>query len=188
MDYFDLNPDTPPEFSRPLRNNRMNRAINHDFDEKPNADELKALSGLLDTLNLAKMRFSGILRPIGKKGWDLTGKLGVTVTQACVVTLEPVKTRIDINIRRQFLPEPEILPETEEIDPDESDQVEVLGDVIDLGLIATEALAMALPDYPRAPDANLPSEASDGLLEKDLRKNPFSALENLRDKLSEPKT
>ena len=70
------------------------------------------------------------------------------------------------------------------LDPDEDDEIEPLGDRIDLGLVATEALALALPAYPRKPGASsgrptlgLPAtDASDAV-------KPFAALAALRGKL-----
>ena len=75
------------------------------------------------------------------------------MVQSCVVTLDPVTTRIDQPVRRTFLPEtaargPEIV-----VDPEEDDEIEPLTDRIDLGRVAVEALALALPAYPRKPGA-----------------------------------
>ena len=41
------------------------------------------------------------------------------------------------------------------VDPEEDDEVEPLGPRIDLGLVAIEALELALPAYPRKPGARL---------------------------------
>ncbi|HRO12733.1 MAG TPA: DUF177 domain-containing protein, partial [Amaricoccus sp.] len=73
------------------------------------------------------------------------------------------------------------------VDPEEDDEIEPLGDRIDLGLVATEALALALPAYPRKPGATLAEEAGepeDALPEEGGQK-PFAALAALRGKLGE---
>ena len=77
------------------------------------------------------------------------------MVQTCVVTLDPVTTRIDQPVRRTWLPD--AAPPRAEIvvAPDEDDEIEPLGDRIDLGLVAIEALALALPAYPRKPGATL---------------------------------
>ena len=64
-------------------------------------------------------------------------------------------TRIDQPVRRSWLPQ--AAPRAAEIvvAPDEDDEIEPLGDRIDLGLVAIEALALALPAYPRKPGASL---------------------------------
>lgn len=68
----------------------------------------------------------------------------------------------------------------------EDDSVEPLPDVIDVGVVATEALALALPLYPRAEGAELgeavftaPGEAP--LRDGDLK--PFAGLAALKDRL-----
>ena len=74
------------------------------------------------------------------------------------------------------------------IDPDEDDEIEPLGDRIDLGLVAIEALALALPPYPRKPGATLgpATAAARGAapLEESALK-PFAALAALRGKMGE---
>ena len=84
-------------------------------------------------------------------------------------------------MRRTFLPE--AAPSGTEIlvDPEEDDEIEPLTDRIDLGLVAVEALALALPPYPRTPGATLAGEA-DAAPEDDAPK-PFAALAALRGKL-----
>ena len=74
-------------------------------------------------------------------------------------------------------------PEGAEIEMPEDDTQEPLPEVIDLGAVMAEALALALPDYPRAPGAELgeavfaaPGVAA--LRDADLR--PFAALAKLR--------
>ena len=94
---------------------------------------------------MRKLRFAGRLVRLAGGGWQLDAELGATVIQTCVVTLDPVTTRIDQPVRRTFLPE--AAPRGAEIvvSPDEDDEIEPLGDRIDLGLVAIEALALALP-------------------------------------------
>ena len=72
------------------------------------------------------------------------------------------------------------------VDPDEDDEIEPLGDRIDLGLVAIEALALALPAYPRKPGASFgPAALADAGMapvdESELK--PFAALAALRGKM-----
>ena len=79
----------------------------------------------------------------------LLAELGATVSQACVVTLNPVTTRIDEPVERTYLEDMPDPPEGEEIEmPDET--VEPLPAALDLGAVMAEALALALPPWPRA--------------------------------------
>jgi uncharacterized metal-binding protein YceD (DUF177 family) len=168
------------EFSRPVELERLAKNAPYRFDEEATADERTALARLFDAVSVQKFRFSGELRPLGTKSWVLEGDLGATVTQACVVTLAPVKTRIDNEVRRRYVPEIEV-------DTDD-DEVEALGPVIDLGLVATEAASLALPDYPKAPGAELVRRDFAGLgIEPltDETAKPFAGLKALKDKLAE---
>ena len=69
------------------------------------------------------------------------GGLGATVTQACVVTLAPVITRIEETVTRRYLADmPE--PEGEEVEMPEDDSAEPLPVIIDPGAVMIEALAL----------------------------------------------
>ncbi len=65
---------------------------------------------------------------------------------------------------------------------EEDEDIEPLGDRIDLGLVAIEALALALPPYPRKEGAALAETLPDDAEETETVK-PFAALAALRDKL-----
>ena len=170
------NPSTPsetPEFSHVVEFATLRDGT--DFDIAPTPAEAKALARLMDANSLRKMRFRGRLVPFGAKGWDLQATLGATVVQPCIVTLEPVTTRIDEPVHRRFLPAAEAAGT-------DDDEIEPLGDRVDLGLIATEALALALPDYPRKPGAVLPAEVAD---DDDEVERPFAALAAMRNKMGD---
>ena len=78
------------------------------------------------------------------------------MVQPCVVTLDPVTTRIDQPLRRIWLPETGAARRPRSwLAADAEEEPEALGDRIDLGLVATEALALAVPAYPRKPGAAL---------------------------------
>ena len=120
----------------------------------PTPEEAAALARLMGALAVRKMRLRGRLTPL-PKGWQLDATLGATVVQPCVVTLEPVTTRVDQPVRRRYLPMAERGTAVQQFDAEDDDDVEPLGERIDIGLVATEALALALPAYPRKPGASL---------------------------------
>jgi uncharacterized metal-binding protein YceD (DUF177 family) len=178
----ELIPHAPdnPEFARVIELRQLRDLEAFDFDIAPTPAEAEALARLLDARAVRKLRFAGRLTPVAGGGWQLDGALGATVVQTCVVTLDPVTTRIDQPVRRTWLPE--TAPRAAEIvvDPDEDDEIEPLGDRIDLGRVATEALALALPAYPRKPGATFGNEMAP-IDESELK--PFAALAALRGKL-----
>jgi len=124
------------------------------FTLAPEAGVLAELARELDVETLRKLRFEGEIKARGKRDWTLSGKLGFTVVQPCVVTLEPVTTRIDTTVERLFLADlPE--PEASEVEMGEDDSIEQLGDVIDPFEVMVESVALHLPQYPRKADAEL---------------------------------
>lgn len=155
------------------------------FRVAPPRERLEAIRAELGLLGLRKLRFEGDLRAAGDGDWRLAAKLGATVTQACVVTLAPVTTRIDETVARRLL-----RGWSPAADPDAQDETALddttdpLGEQIDLEEMAREALALALPDYPRAEgaalDAGLASGDEDGDGE---RPRPFAALAGLKARL-----
>lgn len=186
----DLSRQAPdnPDFARVLEVKALPETGDFAFDITPEPAEAEALARLMGARSLRKMRFQGRLSPLSGSGWGLEGKLGATVVQTCVVSLEPVTTRVDTSVRRRFLPNHALAAAAAAgvvVSLDEDDEVEPLGPRIDLGLVATEALALALPDYPRKADAELSSASGgDGAADDEPAPRPFASLAALRDKLS----
>lgn len=142
---------------------------------------LKALAEDLDILDVRKLTFKGELVPKGRHDWELTATLGASVVQACIVTLAPVQTRIDEPVVRRYLADMP-MPEGDEIEMPEDDTVEPLPQVIDAGAVMAEALALALPLYPRAAGAELGAvqgtpPGAEPIVEEKLR--PFAGLADL---------
>ncbi len=151
----------------------------------PTADERKAVADHLGIVGVKKLRFAGELAPTGRKDWALTAELGATVVQDCVVTLAPVTTRIDETLHRSYLADmPEI--DAAEIEMPEDDTAEPLPETLDLAQVMIEALALALPLYPRVEGANLETRVFTEpgvtpMTEDDAK--PFAGLGALRDRL-----
>lgn len=182
----ELIPRSPdnPEFARVIEVRTLSAVDGFDFDIAPTPAEAAALARLLGAQAVRKLRFAGRLSPIERGGWALDGALGATVVQTCVVTLEPVTTRVDQPLRRRFLPSTAAQAAELVVDPDEDDEIEPLGDRIDLGLVAVEALALALPAYPRKEGAVL-GEAAARTSDDEDEPKPFAALAALRRKMGD---
>ena len=166
---------------------RLNGRREHRFKVDLSPARTAELAGRLGVSDLRKLRFEGKLIPQGKKDWRLKAELGATVVQECVVTLDPVTTRIDEVVERQYLAElPE--PSGEEMEMTDDDSIESLPDVIDLTDVLEESLVLAVPDYPRKEGAEaaqtLVSEPGTvPLSDEDVK--PFAGLAALRDKLAD---
>ena len=155
------------------------------FALEPDAQTRAAIAGELDLIELKKLRFEGTLTPRGRHDWRLDADLGATVVQPCVVTLDPVTTRLDETVARSYLADWHE-PEGDEVEMPEDDTTEALPDVIDLGRVMIEALALALPLYPRAPGV-APVEVvvtEPGVAPlTDEAARPFAGLKALKDRL-----
>jgi uncharacterized metal-binding protein YceD (DUF177 family) len=171
-----------PEFPRVIDLARLRDVTEFPFDIAPSETEAQAIARLMDARSVRKLRFAGRLMPVSRGGWQLEGRLGATVTQTCVVTLDPVTTRVDQDVRRLYLPDAAPAGADVILLPDEDEEIEPLPHRLDLGLVAVEALALALPAYPRKEGASL---TEIGYGEESEVVKPFAALAALRDKLGE---
>lgn len=184
-------PDNP-DFARVLGVSRLRGLTEIEFDISPDAAESAALARLMGAQALRKLRFAGRLTAAADGAWRLEGVLGATVIQTCVVSLDPVTTRVDVPVARLFVPgAPAAGAEIVVVgdDADAEDEIEPLGAAIDLGLVATEALVLALPAYPRRADARLEVAASAPAgaapLPEEAEVKPFAGLAALRAKMDD---
>ncbi len=176
---------SPDPFSHILPVHELKRGRSREISLVPDGAALAGLREALGLLGLRKVSLRGMLRPEGRRDWRLEAVLGATVTQPCVVTLAPVTTRIDEPVERVWRAEPE-MPEGDEVEMPEDVSEEPLGREIDLGAVLSEALALALPDWPRAPGAELgeavyTAPGATPMRDEDAR--PFAGLAGLRDAL-----
>lgn len=155
------------------------------FALQPTSEERAAVAAELGILGIKKLRFAGTLAPQGKRDWRLEAALGATVVQECVVTLDPVTSRIDEDVVRSYLSD---LPEVTagEIEMPEDDTQEPLPDTLDLAEVMIEALSLALPPYPRSEGASLGEAvfAESGVVPmRDEDTKPFAGLAALRESI-----
>jgi hypothetical protein len=115
----------------------------------------------------------------GRDGFRVSGAVSATVRQTCVVTLEPLVNQISEPFEVDFAPVRDTnLSESNEmeLDADAPDEPEPLvGNSIDLGLLATEFLILGVDPYPRKADADFVAPA-----EGDAAGHPFAALAALK--------
>lgn len=156
------------------------------FELKPGPEARAALADALGVSAIRKLRFAGRVEPEGSRDWRLTAELGATVVQPCVVTFEPVTTRIDERVERRYVADLPALPDGDEIEMPEDD-MEPLPGALDIGEVMVEALSLSLPSFPRAEGVE-PVEIAVSepgvapLSDADVR--PFAGLKSLRDKLA----
>jgi len=156
------------------------------FSIEPTTAERAELADAMGITAIRKLRFDGHVSPEGARDWTLQGTLGATVVQPCVVTLEPVTTRIDTSVLRRYLRDMPDLSEASEAEMPEDDTIEPLPETVDLSAVMAEALALALPDFPRAEDVEpveirVTEEGKTAMTDEDAK--PFAGLADLRDSL-----
>ncbi len=156
------------------------------FDLRLDAAGRQALVADLGLTALPRLHLKGEIRPVGRGDFELVAQLEALAVQPCAVTLAPVETRVSEPVLRRYV-ENMVWPEAEEVEMPEDDSAEPMPERIDLREVATEALALALPDYPRAEGAELgeavfADEGAEPLRDADLK--PFAALSALRDTMT----
>lgn len=178
----------PPKRPSPhaLRVSELSQSVETAFALRPDRAAMDEMARALDLSGLRKLSFEGTVTPLGQSDWQLTAHLGATVIQPCVVTLDPVTTRIDTEITRRFTAD-YAEPQETEIEMPEDETVEPLGAWIDPAAVMQEALALNVPDYPRKETAELGQivHAEPGttpMTDDDAK--PFAGLAGLRQKLA----
>jgi uncharacterized metal-binding protein YceD (DUF177 family) len=141
------------------------------------------LAGLRD-IPSAEANFDVVPKSGGRV--HVTGRVRARVGQTCVVTLDPIESEIDEEVDLTFAPEAEArrLADLIEEGQDDAEPAEVadppeaiVGGIIDLGRIATDALYLAIDPYPRKPGAVFETE----VVAPDPEDHPFAALKALQD-------
>ncbi|MEK7246115.1 MAG: DUF177 domain-containing protein, partial [Pseudomonadota bacterium] len=117
---------------------------------------------------------------------SLSGRFKAEVVQACVVTLEPVRTTIEARFVRFYSPSAPSSAETLDeifVDPEADEPPESLdGGFVDVGEVVAEALGLEIDPFPRAPGAVFaaaspePPEAAINL----EKSGPFAVLAKLK--------
>jgi len=158
-----------------------------DVHVEADARERQALAALWQVVSLETLSADLKIRRWKKDGVKVMGHIRGDVTQACVVTLEPVAYEIDEEIDQIYVPEGSALariPANDQgemiIDPDGPDLPETFGgDAIDIGAIVAEFAAMGLEPYPRKPGVEFAShiENPEGA---DAKPSPFAVLKGLK--------
>jgi len=141
-----------PEFSRPVELGRLGgREALYPIAATP--VEREALARRFDLLALEQLEAEIRLERLARGIVRLTGRLQAEVVQACVVSLEPVTSRLSEEFAVLYGPG----DSGEAVVMDyESEIVEPLeGNVIDIGEAVAQQLALALDPYPRAAGASL---------------------------------
>lgn len=178
-------PDPIP-FARPFPVSRVS-SVSFDMHLEANEDERRALAGFWEVESVESLAGDLTISPWRRDGVRVRGEVAAHLTQACVVTLEPIESDIVEAIDATFLPEnsKHFRRQTNEegelvIDPDGPDEPEPFtGGEIDLGALVAEAIALSIDPYPRKEGAALPETPAEAEEEEEERPaSPFAALKD----------
>lgn len=150
-------------------------------------EERRELTALLGILSVDSLTADLTVRRWKRDGVEVEGRLRAKVTQACVVTTEPVPEAINERIEVIFVPDgsklSRIAPQDDgelHLDPEGADIPETFaGDRIDLGAYLTEVVGLALDPYPRSDGAEFQEMDTDPDPQGG-RVSPFAALSQLK--------
>lgn len=164
-----------PEFSRQvpldqIRDKPFARRI------EATAEEREKLSRRFDLLVLDRLVAEVGLRRQNAEIILLEAKFEAEFEQCCTVTLEPVRGAVSDHFSLIYGPAPQNQEEFI-LSGDEPAFEPLYGDAIDIGEAVAQGLSLALPVFPRDPDAMI-----DGVDEAEPFEGPFAALARLRTK------
>jgi Large ribosomal RNA subunit accumulation protein YceD len=157
---MERHPHTAAEFSRLVL---VDRLQDGELVEAITAgeEECAALAGRFGLVALDRLAAKLTLRRIGRgPAVRLEGRLVADVVQTCVLSLEPVASRIEERFAVVYAPEergPEHAGpvETLVLDSEEDWREPIVGGRIDVGEAVAQQLALALDPYPRKPGVSL---------------------------------
>lgn len=147
-------------------------------------DERLRIAQELDILSVEHVSAEVVVRAVGTGRYRMSGSVRAEVTQSCVVTLEPVQSRIDEPLSAELWSAEDIGPlaegehsvlEAEIPEPIEHGR-------IDIGRIVFEHVAAALDPYPRRPDAAFDPERLGVGEQTSKPESPFAVLAKLKPK------
>ena len=158
-------------------------------------EELVALTAALEILSCDALDVNYRVRAIAGGAFRLDGRFTARVTQACVVSLEPVADRMTGEFDVEFRPDVAARPhgqdsgDEETVDPFADVEIEAIENgIIDTGRVVFEEVASLLNPYPRAAGSQFdwqdPQLAAPGGVPRP--DSPFAKLAVLRGKKPPP--
>lgn len=168
---------TAPVLSRPVDVRRL-PGDGETVTIDAGAAEREALARELGIPAIERLEAAVTVTP-ARGGARVRGRVSATVVQTCVVSLDPfeatVEEDIDVRFRRQKAPAPGAEIDLDAVAEDGPEPLE--GDIIDVGALVAEHLALGLDLYPRKPGVTFEDivEAS----EDEARPSPFAGLAGL---------
>jgi uncharacterized metal-binding protein YceD (DUF177 family) len=152
-------------------------------DLEADAAARKAMAEVAGLREVLSVRASFDVIPKRDGRFQVTGIVRARIVQTCVVTLDPIESDIDEPIEVMFAPPEQIPALSDMVDDDVESEAEIsdppepiIGGVIDLGRLATDALFLGVDPYPRKPGVVFEPQ----IAAADPEDHPFAALKALK--------
>lgn len=152
-------------------------------DVEADAAARKAMADVAGLREVFSVRASFDVTPKRDGRFQVTGHVKARIGQTCVVTLDPIENDIDEEVDLMFAPPEQIPALADLVDEDAESEAEIpdppepiVGGVIDLGRLATDALFLGVDPYPRKPGAVFEPQVTAA----DPEDHPFAALKVLK--------
>ena len=146
--------DHPPLFRRFYKAFDLSTKTPRPISAEATEEERAAVAAALGVTEISRLAVDAQLIPAGDGVWRAVGTVTADIVQSCVVTLAPVPSRMAEAFDRMFSRDAEADTAIDiDIEYDQDDPPEPLGEGVDIGEIAIEALSLGLDPYPRAPGA-----------------------------------
>lgn len=141
--------DTAPAYSLPYGLTQLRKRKTVDIRDDAGPEARAALARALDIIDIASLKVEASITPVGREQWRVAGVVRAKVVQACVVTLDPVSEIVEEAFDRRFTEDENAVGSDLDFDPVADDPPELIETGVDVGLVASEALALGLNPYPR---------------------------------------
>jgi uncharacterized metal-binding protein YceD (DUF177 family) len=151
-------------------------------------DELQRLASAIDAIAVEYFKAAYTLKPASGAQYLFDGTLTARLTQACVVTLEPVNEHLNESFSVIFAPagakEPVINDHESKAAPvlELPDIEPFTGDTLDVGRVLFELFSASIDPYPRKENAEFTWPGDGDTKARESTDNPFAALAKLKPK------
>lgn len=175
--------DTPPAFSLPYALTTLRKRKTVEVHTQADDDVRADVARAMDLLDVPSLRVDATITPVGRDQWRIKGTVRAKVVQACVVTLNPVSAVVEEEFDRRFTENEDAVGSDIDFDPTADDPPELIETGVDVGIVASEALALGLDPYPRAAGVTFDGvqaapEGVEPIRDADLK--PFAGLAALK--------
>ncbi|MFN3868597.1 MAG: YceD family protein [Hyphomicrobiaceae bacterium] len=147
------------------------------------AAERGEIAAALDIPACDSLEVTYQIRPISGARFRMIGRLTADVLQSCVVTLEPVRSRIEEPLEEEFWPPDQISEAESGLDAEQEALAVTIAEPIEngrleVGRVVYQRLGTALEPFPRAPGAEL--DESVAATPQEPLSGPFAVLARLK--------